>query len=176
MIKTTLSQIVIEKYKNPYFFETGTAYADCVNLAVSNGFEKVFSVELNQSLQEKNKINLHDKIEEGKVVLITGDSLTVLKEYISQLDKRTTFWLDAHVDDGPCGIKKCPLYEELDAIATSPIKNHTILIDDMRILGSHWGEGISVETLKEKITSINPEYKFQFENGHEANDILAAWV
>lgn len=176
MIKTTLKKEVLEKYKNPYFLETGTANADCVRLALEVGFEKIFSIEIDDTLQSENIKNYEKQIQSGVVDLITGDSLLVISSLIKQIDKPTTFWLDAHVDFGPNGVKRCPLYEELDAIATSNIKTHTILIDDMRILGQHWGEGISLDELKRKLLIINQNYKFTFENGHAINDILVAFL
>lgn len=176
MIETTLSHEVLSKYKNPYFLETGTANGDCVRLALEVGFEKIFSIELDALLQVENIQKYQTLINENKIILITGDSLIELTNIISSLDKPTTFWLDAHVDHGPTGIKRCPLYEELDAIKTSIIKTHTILIDDMRMLGSWWGEGISVDELKKRILEINSEYKFTFENGFIVNDILVAYI
>ena len=176
MITTTLSKEVLLKYLNPYFLETGTADADCVRLALEVGFEKIISIELNETLQNENIQNHQKLINDGKVELVTGDSLWEIINIIPKLDKPTTFWLDAHVDFGPMGTKRCPLYEELSAISTSSIKTHTILIDDMRILGGHWGEGISVIGLKEKLLEINPNYKFTFEDGHAPNDILVAYL
>lgn len=176
MIYTTLKKEVLQKYKNPYFLETGTANADCVRLALEVGFEKVYSIEIDETLQNENVKNYQPLIDLGKVSLILGDSLLVMNSLVPDLDKPTTFWLDAHVDFGPNGIKKCPLYEELDAIKTNPIKNHTILIDDVRVFGSHWGEGIKLETLKTKLQEINPNYKFKFEDGYVQNDILVAFI
>jgi hypothetical protein len=176
MITTTLSKEVLSKYLNPYFLETGTANADCVRLALEVGFEKIYSIELDSILQNENIIKYQSQINEGKVNLITGDSLWELTNLIPELDKPTTFWLDAHVDFGPMGTKRCPLYEELSAIKMSNIKTHTVLIDDMRILGGHWGEGISIEGLKNRLLEINPEYKFIFENGFAPNDILVAYL
>ena len=46
----------------------------------------------------------------------------------------------------------------------------------MRILGGHWGEGISIDGLKSRLLEINPNYKFIFENGFAANDILVAYL
>jgi hypothetical protein len=176
MIQTTLSTAVLSKYKNPYFLETGTANADCVRLALEVGFDKIFSIELDSKLQDDNISRYADKINSGIVNLITGDSLLEMYNLIPVLDKPTTFWLDAHVDFGPNGIKKCPLYEELDAIKQSKIKTHTILIDDVRIFGAHWGEGISIEGLQKKLLEINPLYEFTYEDGFAPNDILIAYL
>ena len=177
MIKTTLSKEVLSKYLNPYFLETGTANGDCVRLALEVGFEKIFSIELNNFLQEENIKNYQSFIDEGRVNLITGDSLLELSNIIPALDKPTTFWLDAHVDDGPAGVKKCPLYEELRSIKLSSIKNHTILIDDMRCIGSgNWGVGIDIDTLIRLILEINPNYRICFEDGSVPGDVLAASI
>jgi hypothetical protein len=176
MTTTTISKEVLLKYRNPYFLETGTADADCVRLALELDFEKVFSIEIDSILQNKNIENYQSYINDGRLDLVTGDSLWELTRLIPKLDKPTTFWLDAHVDFGPSGSKKCPLYEELSAISFSNIKTHTILIDDMRILGWHWGEGISKEGLQNRLLKINPEYKFTFENGFAPNDILVAYL
>jgi hypothetical protein len=176
MIKTTLSHEVLSKYKNPYFLETGTANGDCVRLALEVGFDKIFSIELDASLQTENIQKYQTLVNENKILLTTGDSLIELINIIPSLDKPTTFWLDAHVDHGPTGIKRCPLYEELETIKTSTINTHTILIDDMRMLGSWWGEGISIDELKKRILEINSEYKFTFENGFVVNDILVAYI
>jgi len=177
MIKTTLSKEVLLKYLNPYFLETGTANGDCVQLALELGFEKIFSIELDESLQKENIQKYQSFVDEQKINLITGDSLWELSNIISSLDKPTTFWLDAHQDYGPVGTKRCPLYEELSAIKTSDIKTHTILIDDMRMLGHWWGEGIDIDGLKNKILEINPNYKFTFEDNEFAqNDILVAYL
>jgi hypothetical protein len=176
MIKTTLSKNVLEKYINPYFFETGTANGDCVRLALEMNFEKIFSIELDQNLQNENLIKYQNEVKQGNLKLIIGDSFVELNNAINYLDKPTTFWLDAHVDYGPKGIKRCPLYEELESIGKSNIKTHTVLIDDVRMFGTWWGEGIFIDELKARIRNINPNYNFKFEDGFEKNDILVAFI
>lgn len=173
-MNTTLRHSVIAKYKNPYFIETGTGTGECVRLALSMGFKKVISIEIDPIRQEENKKKFAKYIADGRVTLITGDSITELDKLMSSIDSPATFWLDAHVDEGPCGIKKCPLYEELDSIAKNPIKQHTILIDDMRILGTHWGSNISQAELILKLKQINENYKISYEDGCAPNDILVA--
>jgi len=178
MISTTLPTQVLSKHLNSYFFETGTANGSCVALALSCGFEKVISIEIDADRQLKNCNMFKKEISEGKVELLTGDSLLVMKDVIGSINKPTTFWLDAHVDEGVSGIKKCPLYEELETISTNFIKTHTIMIDDISYFGTknHWGEEISLETIKRKLLDINPSYKFSLENGNIPNDILVAYI
>jgi hypothetical protein len=174
---TTLKLEVIQKYLNPYFVETGTSNGEAIELVSKLNFEKIYSIELDPVLQEGNIKKFNEQIIKGSIELIQGDSLFELFKLIPKLDKPTTFWLDAHVDEGPTGVKRCPLYEELESINTSIIKTHTILIDDMRCLGGgNWGHGITIEGLKEKLLDINPNYKFNLEDGHISKDILVAYV
>ncbi len=175
----TLTSEVLTKYKNPYFVETGTAVGGGVKLALTQGFEKIFSIEIDPLLFKSNQFSFLPFINNQKVNLILGDSLIELKKLIPLLDKPTTFWLDAHIESEqtPC-VKKCPIYEELEAIAESNIKTHTIMIDDMRSLGwsGGWGESLSKDGLMERLVKINPVYNFTSENGFIPNDILVAHV
>jgi len=173
----TLKEKVLIKYMNPIFFETGTYLGDSVELALKVGFSKIISIEIEEYLQKENTKKFQQQINEGKVTLITGDTILVMEDIIKRINQPTTFWLDAHVDLGITGIKKCPLYEELDFIAKSNIKTHTILIDDVRLFGDkHWGTGINLNEIKNKILSINPNYKFTFEDGHVPSDVLVAYI
>lgn len=176
MIQTTLKKNVLEKYKSSYFFETGTADGDAVRLALELGFEKIYSIEIDENLYHKNCEKFKSFIDSGQVILILGDSLIKMKELLNEIDKPTTFWLDAHVDFGPKGVKDCPLYEELKSIKNNKIDDHKILIDDVRVFGEHWGEGIELEELKKLLLEINPKYQIFMEDGHVPNDILSAKI
>jgi hypothetical protein len=46
----------------------------------------------------------------------------------------------------------------------------------MRCFGTHWGTGITIDMLLEKIKEINPNYKILYEDGHTPSDILVACV
>jgi hypothetical protein len=174
----TLQKPVLEKYISHTFVETGTYLGDSVLLALECGFEKIISIELNPELYEGCVTMFKDDVEEGTVELILGDSLNEVKRIAPTLTERATFWLDAHWDFGPKGEKLCPLYEELESIAESPIKNHTIMIDDMRCLGlTHWGNGVTKEGLIERIKKINPEYQITFEPSPcGPQDIMVAYI
>lgn len=175
---TTLTPPVLEKYPNPIFFETGTSGGHAIDLALKyDCFKKLISIEIEPQIQDENRNRLKSYIDSGRLNLVTGDSLQCLQNYIPLLDQPTTFWLDAHVDFGIAGVKKCPLYEELEAIATSDIKSHTILIDDLRIFGGGtWGSGINLDVIKQKILDINPNYTILTEPGVQDDDILVAIV
>lgn len=174
----TLTEKVLSKYINHTFIETGTYLGDSVELALKIGFEKIISIELLEELQIRNIKKFEKEISEGKVDLITGDTSILFNEIVFSLNKRATFWLDAHQDLGPQGQKKCPLYDELEAISNSSIKDHTILIDDMRCLNGniHWSEGITLEGITERIKRINKNYHFAFESSpFGERDILVAF-
>lgn len=176
--ETTLLKSVLEKYKNPYFVETGTASGEAVKLALELGFEKVFSIEVDKQLYQQN-VDLFKKfVDDGRLMLLCGDSAAELNKIIPLLDTPTTFWLDAHNDMGLKDVKLCPLYEELDIINASKIHTHTILIDDMRLIGKHgWGKHIDFSMLKNKLMMINENYNFKFEpNTVNNQDVLVAHV
>ena len=73
--------------------------------------------------------------------------------------------------------------EELSAIASLERKDHVIMIDDLRLIIQPfpWGERSYgqidwLTTIKEKILSINKDYKFTTLNGHVENDVFCAYV
>ena len=113
-----------------------------------------------------------------------GDSPTVLKKLLPLIDTKTTFWLDAHIDD--CNIipnitpniRKCPLLEELEIISNSKRNDHTILIDDIRIFGMEnvWGEKLTLQTIINELYKINPNYNISFIDGYINNDIIVAKI
>ncbi len=170
MRQTTLLREVLSKYRNPIFVETGTASGGGVAAAMVAGFNRIYSIEISQEKQLKNVERFRGI---KNVTLITGDSSEEVWRIIPLIDSPATFWLDAHFEKKK---PKCPLYEELDAIASSPIKTHTILIDDMRVIGKEvWGKKVSKEEIIDKILVINKDYKISFEDNTMAeNDIMVA--
>ena len=110
-----------------------------------------------------------------------------MKNYINTnvFNSKTMFFLDAHVDNNNITNykKKCPLFDELEAIKCINRKDNVILIDDLRIINTSfpWGEtsygNINfLEQIKQKILTINKNYKFSTLNGHVNNDVLLAYV
>jgi hypothetical protein len=95
------------------------------------------------------------------------------------------FFLDAHVDNTNIHNYKlrCPLFDELEAIKSIERKDNIILIDDLRIITTlfPWGErsfgSINfLDKIKEKILTINNQYKFSTLNGEIENDVLLAYI
>ena len=166
-------------YLNPVFIETGTGGGDGILAALKCGFKKVISIEVDESLYQlcRGKFKLNDK-----VTVYLGDSIDVLPKILKGIDKRCTFWLDGHYSGEGTGYGKeyVPLMEELKIIAQHHIKNHTLLLDDMRLLRTHTAEWkdlkYSIEDVEKMIYSINPNYKITYAFGVVPNDILIAQV
>jgi len=148
-----------------YFVETGTHLGGSVDVALELGFEKIFSCEI----MEDRFNHCMDKFKDNEnVYLWNGTSLSCFPEIVGNLDQKSLFWLDAHGEGG--GV---PTFEELDIIASSPIKNHSILIDDVPVYFSE-----NKEELKQKILSINPDYKiveYQTINDHK-DYVIGAYI
>ena len=94
------------------------------------------------------------------------------------------FFLDAHIQDFDPQYynKRCPLFEELEAIKTMGRNDNIILIDDLRIISSFfwheksYGNINFLQKIKELLLTINKDYKFSTLNGECENDVLMAYV
>lgn len=168
-------------YLNPVFIETGTANGKGVIAALAAGFPQIHSIELSPHYYEMCKDLFENHTD--RVHIHYGSSTYVLGSLLKTIKEPCTFWLDAHW----CGGKtaghngQIPLMGELKLIARHPIKTHTILIDDLRLIRAkeekEWIDfSYTEQDLINKILSINPEYKISYEYGMEVNDILVARV
>lgn len=177
----------LRQYRSPAFVETGTYLGDGVWLALMAGFPKVYSIEISPEYYERAQVRFAAEIAAGRVELLLGDSLQLIGEIVRREPREMTFWLDAHsmphnLDAEAEGRETgahCPLYEEIAAIARHPLKTHTIMIDDVRLLGqdSAWGgHGVSLQGIEERIRAINPAYRVTYEDGFQKGDVLVAYT
>jgi len=169
------SREVFQKYHNACFIETGTYKGSGVSQALHAGYETVYSIELSPELFRE----CTEKFQNDKCVhLFQGDSSVVLPKILQDVNQRCTFWLDGHFSSGETakGDLYTPLIQELLAIKNHPIKTHTILIDDIRLLKTKEMEFITLKELITIIYSINPDYIITFEDGYSPDDILVAYV
>ena len=125
----------IKKYKLKTFMETGTCYGDML-AGLKNYVEQAISIEIDETLYQNAQNRFHNC---DNVKIIFGDSAKILPSLLDNLDAPTLFYLDAHYS-GPgtgMGDVEAPLLNELKTLLNTDIKNHIILIDDARHLGSN---------------------------------------
>ena len=170
---TDLSTFI--KYPNKYFIETGSYLGDGIQNAVNAGFKEIYSIELQDSYYEhcSSRFSFNPSVK-----IFLGSSSDILPLILKEIDAPATFWLDGHYSGPGTGKKdsNTPLLAELEHISQHPIKTHTILIDDIRLLEKEEMDFISLETIIKKIQSINPDYEFSFENGYTPKDVLVAII
>jgi hypothetical protein len=167
---------IFSKYRNAIFVETGSYLGDGIQKAIDEGFNRIISIELADKYYEHCRQRFaHDM----RISIVQGDSFKVLPNILKCIDQPTTFWLDGHhsCDDTGLGEYWAPLMKELDVIKDHHIKEHTILIDDMRC----WEEpnpvhGFFKDDIYKKLKEINQNYAYSLEDGHVEKDILAAYI
>lgn len=173
---------VLQKYPNAVFVETGTHCGDGVQRALNAGFHRVISIELNKELYEMayNRF-LHD----SRVKIVYGSSSKDLYDVIKGVKERITFFLDAHYSGLGTSFDTsyCPLYSEITQISKHYRNDHTILIDDRRLLGMIPTEEqkityseVNEEELKLRLLKVNSSYKFRYEDGHVKDDVIVAYL
>lgn len=161
--------------KDQVLVETGTHWGDTVQLALEAEFSKIHSIEINKELYDGAVERFKG---DERVKLWLGDSIDCLEEIVAGLTEPATFWLDAHASGPLAGGRSggSPVLDELRIIQKSPIKTHTIFIDDRRLFGSaEWSFVKEIDALN-LIRQINPDYKILFLNGHINEDVICATV
>ena len=159
---------VFKKYVSDCFIETGSYIGDGIQSALDAGFKNIISIEL----YDKYYVECRERFKNNnQVKVIRGDSAICLYQSIKDIDGKITFWLDGHWSGEGTGMsglgKISPLLEELDQIKSHHIKNHTILIDDMRCwLKENPKINFGEQEIKEKILNVNSHYSISYENGY----------
>lgn len=169
------SSEVFRKYPNLYFVETGLCLGDGVNQALQAGFPEIHSIEISDRLYKRGVEQFKDA---PQVHIWLGDSGIVLERVIAMIEEPITFWLDSHFsgDEYGKGDTNTPILQELETIARHPVKNHTILVDDVRLFETSEFDNIQLTKVMDTIRAINPLYQFSYENGYKQRDILVARV
>ena len=190
-------EVVGSQYKNQIFLETGTFEGGGVWTALEMGFSTIISIEIDRDYFQKSRryIETFGSHEVGEkifdddplffqfqsgqqVYLYLGDSMEVLPRILKNISTPITFWLDAHAGNTPThGKILVPLLEELDIISKHPVKNHSFLIDDRRLMGvNYWGE-VTQDKVISKLLEINENYVIEYiDSPHAAQDIIGAFV
>ena len=168
-----------EAKTHPYFFETGTNMGFGVKEAIKSGFKKIISIDIEERYYNLAKENFTEKkYPNTEFTFACGNSAEMTESLISSVNERILFWLDGH------GCGRNPLHGELEAIKNHKIKNHTILIDDVRMMGNRqkewefaWGPETRRDKIIESVMKINSNYKISYLNSPNAqNDVLVAEI
>lgn len=165
-------------FPNYYFVETGTYDGNGIRFALQGNFKEIHSVEIADDFFERAVRRFAN---DPKVKIWKGNSGECLWDIIKDMDKPITFWLDGHNGFAdPNGGKNTPLMEELDQIKRHPIKNHTIIIDDMHCCGTNLFDYLTREDIVQKVLEVNPAYTITFiaggDDGEYPENILVAQV
>ncbi len=167
-------------YHNNYevYIETGFYEGASTQSALDLGFREVHSCDINPLFITKGTKKFQKQIEQNRLFLYLQKSTDALKEILENLNEPAIFFLDAHginyeghtnnqdfsIEDG------CPILEELKTIGAHHIKEHTILVDDLRMFAyqkNTWAShsNIKIRTIVEQIRRINSDYKFGLGEG-----------
>lgn len=171
-------KIGFEPYPNYCFVETGTYMGSGIQFALRAGFPEIHSIEINpQFVARARSVFAPHK----QVHIHQGDSGKMLYQVIKDINYPITFWLDGHHGTpDPKGGNNTPLLEELDQIKMHPIKNHTIIIDDMHCCGTILFDYLTREDIIAKIKEINPAYHISYipggDDGEYPDNIMIAQI
>lgn len=173
---------LLERFPGKVFIETGMHRGDAIQAALDAGYEEIFSCDVSPfalgwcSHRFKGKgVNLH--LQDSRVFLD--------REMRGIAGVPCTFWLDAHycggngevegwgVPDSAGAEDDHPLLQELAIIASYGCREHTILIDDARMLGT--GGWPSEEQVVAALREINRDYQIsRMDSALEGDEILVA--
>jgi hypothetical protein len=175
------------KYSNECYVETGYFKGESLKSALNCDFKFFHSIEINKEYYNNGINEFKNKGLDENIFIHLGNSSNILDFVIKSIKHRTTFFLDAHDLTYP-GIKTenfefedgCPILEEIRLISKHDIKNHTIIIDDIRMFNNSYGwakdSNINSGLLENELLKINPDYKIVYENGYIDNDVLVAFI
>jgi hypothetical protein len=166
---TINKQNIVLSYAREYavkcFIETGTCFGNMVH-TIKDEVERVYSIEVDDTLFNIARLRFSFS---PNVTILNGDSGETLHRLLPTVRERCLFWLDAHYSGGITGkgLTDTPIIQELKAIDAHVVKNHIILIDDVRCFGN--GDYPSLETVCKAIRGIDDNYRIEIKD-----DILRA--
>lgn len=157
--------------------ETGTYHGDFIQKIKDLKFEKIVSIEVsNECCEFARRRFVSDK----NVSIVNGDSIKMLWSIIENIKKKIVFVLDAHCCDwgrdtrilderDKCQLTTYPLVQELEIIRRHSQKDHTIIIDDVRLFESHFST--TVVKVIQMLLNINSSYHTDLVSGLDLNGV-----
>lgn len=163
---------VLRKYLSPVFVETGSHQGDGIQQAIEAGFERIYSIEIHWPNVEYCIGRFKNNPE---VTIIHGDSSKVLCPLIKDINKKITFLLDAHMSGDGTSFSQTsyiPIIDEICQIQRHHIKNHIVIVDDRRLLGTPEFLNLPEKDVLNAILCIHHDYRIRFDSGYCGNDII----
>ena len=168
------------QFKSDFFLETGTWRGDTIHRIANNDIYKPYKI-ISLELSDIFFNNCLDRFKNYKnIELFKANSKYDLYNIIKNIDSKITFWLDSHwsgIEHVGCDVETvCPILFELDQIKQHHLKNHIIMIDDIRLMDDNHFP-VNLGNILEKIYEINKDYKvIYFDDWTSKNDILVAYI
>ena len=177
-----ITEELIKEYKKDktVYFETGTYFGQGVQKALDNGFDTVYSVEMSENHYKKCATKFSGN---EKVILVHDSSERCLEQAVVDIKhplntERCFIYLDAH----PMGGRGAPpLINELNIIASLKRNDHTIVVDDFRLIrdAQAWGTCFKGKDMKEEFNrlflAINEDYQISYHgDAWDVEDLIVA--
>lgn len=177
-----ITKELIKEYKKDktVYFETGTYHGQGVQLALDTEFDTVYSVEISETLYNECVTKFRGN---EKVILLHNTSEGYLEQAVVDIKhplntERCFIYLDAHPMGGEAAP---PLINELNLIAYLKRNDHTIVVDDFRLIrdAQAWGTCFKGKDMKEEFNrlflAINKDYEITYHgDAWDDEDLIVA--
>jgi hypothetical protein len=137
------------------FVETGTYHGETV-AAVKQLYASVISIEVDDALYRKACARFAT---DNNVHIVFGDCASEMPAILAGLQGPAVFWLDGHYSGGETGMGEVedPILVSLNQIASHPVKEHVIFVDDARTFDGRGGRP-DISDVFNYIKRINDRY------------------
>jgi hypothetical protein len=161
-----VTQQILNNFKSaPYYIETGTDNGVSLEKAINSGYKNIITIDILECAHTRKKFESNTNVR-----FVQGSSSEVMWDLIKDINEQIVFYLDAHLF-GDQVSHNLPLLTEIDIIAKHPIKNHILILDDVRLFATDMRLDINVIT--KKLKQINPDYIIWFADDEVApRDLL----
>jgi cephalosporin hydroxylase len=157
---------ILNKFNSiPLYIETGTDNGDSLNKAVIAGYKEIITIDIAECKHTRDRCRHLTNVK-----FVQGSSTDVMWDLIKDVNTQIVFYLDAHLF-GDQVSHQLPLMSEIDIISKHHIKNHVIILDDVRLFETDMG--LNTQNIINKLKEINPDYKISFADDQVARrDLL----
>lgn len=161
LLKRAIIKSEAARFGASVLVETGTYQGDTVWF-FRRDFAQIFSIEVQPELARLARQRFAAW---PHIRIIEGDSAVSLAQIVPQIQGRCVFWLDGHYSAGLTGrgSSDCPIWGELETIATQMKQPALILIDDAKCFGTE-KDYPSIPELVDFLSRRMPDCQLQVSN------------